>query len=144
MSKKDKKMKYVFILLSIAVFTACINVDEPRDSENASKVLTICDCNDPMKLGYDPKKDAYINGILDTKPVSIRKDKWSDTFTFTYEEIQIRVYHDEYIPYQQKEAWSFYCNYKDGRLLMLQSPLDVPLHQVSPKTLNRIKNMCSR
>ena len=127
--KLQRVTRYFGYILLCAVFS-CTQIENKLETKK-----------DKIKqLGYDFEKDAYINSVLDQKPIFIKTEY--GTTTIRFEQLQIEVTHKEKIPYQQVESWDILCRDFNGKIIFLQSYLDIPEHQVSKSTLNRIKSMC--
>lgn len=116
--------KYIFYFLLGLIFLSC----DAKHQEAFSS--------------YNVKKDKYVNSILDKDPIFVEKDTVYGVYKFRYEEFEIQVYYNEYIPYKQKESWVIFCIDKEGNQIMLESYIGLSKHQVSNATLNRIKKMC--
>lgn len=93
------------------------------------------------QLGYNPKTDAYINSILNQEDSSMIVYIDNNYAGIRYEQLQIDVYYSKFIPYKQQESWFFHCVDKNGKVIMIQSCIGIAKHNVSPETLERIKEI---
>jgi hypothetical protein len=128
-SKLQRVTRYFGYILLCAVFS-CTQIENKLETKK-EKI---------ERLGYDFEKDAYINSILDQKPI-FKKTEYGTT-TIRFEQLQIEVTHYKKIPYKQIESWYISCNDINGEMILLQSSIGIAKHNVSKATLDRIKKMC--
>ena len=145
--KPDERQSLILLLAFLAIvlcsflFGGCCE-PEKRQGSNIIEVEFGAEVKPDKEamiesLGYDYEKDAYINSILDKRPIFIKSE--FDITTIRYEELAIMVVHHKKIPYEQSESWEFFCRDIDGNTIFLQSHFGLAEHNVSKTTLNRIK-----
>lgn len=91
------------------------------------------------RLGYNFEKDRYIDSIINTKPKKV--EKLYERLSLYYDEVAIVIYLFDFVPYERKGEWSFYCTAFSGEDIIIQSPLGIPEHEVSPKTIDKLKQI---
>lgn len=93
---------------------------------------------------YNKAKDVFINKCLDNKPIktSITNGFNSVSYTIRYETIELYIIHEKYVPYEQKDSWTYHATKIDGTYYPIDSILDCEANKLSPVTYRRIREIC--
>jgi hypothetical protein len=93
---------------------------------------------------YNTAKDERVNRIFRGRLLA--KDKYysnldySTNYSFRFHEAVFIVTKYDYVPYKSKAHWEYCAMGRDGILLLITG--DYWEHRVSPRTIEKLKNMC--
>lgn len=102
----------------------------PEEYEEKPEIIT---------LVYNLTKDNWINDILNQTPYSVKIESAVIVYRITlkYKDIKIIVYH-----YLQSNDFNIFAFDNKGQPILLETFNDIPEHQIHPRTLDRIKQVC--
>lgn len=139
---KQIKKIFTIILIVVSVVGIVVFLDIYLSYEDHKEVNDFFELQQPE---FNKEKDEYINSVIDSHNVVFKKkveNLNSASYTIQYPTLRLTVYHDYYIPYHQKEKWTYWATDSIGNDIILQPKLKQ--YGVSNSTLDRIQNICFR
>ena len=130
-----KTLLFTIIFLFAAICQRCDNFRPTGIAEPIKK-----------EVSYDVNKDEFINKLIITKPISktifINDLYHHVSYTFRWDECEIRIVHYLQVSYRQKEGWEYFAHYKDGSILIINSYADIVKHMLNSDTYIKLQNLC--